>query len=176
MEKEFKVIGGKSNKVLFENVKGTTTEILLMVAVEFPEEYFGCNVIGTNNNDFHCVAVEEFYGGETALEAAAKAMVYTTREKNGFYEETEDWNGDICRHYPPLNLKFEIIYSFEPTRLDKARMDEIIDNKEYKFEAWVPETFYAPGDICIYYNDVDDIKPEWLANVVKNHPYLTKPL
>lgn len=72
--------------------------------------------------------------------------------------------------------KVEIIYSFEPTKEDRARMKEITENALYKFESWVPEANYAPGDICIYYNDVNDIEPEWLRNVVIKHPYWTKEL
>jgi len=70
----------------------------------------------------------------------------------------------------------ERIYCFQPQQKDSERMHYIEEHKVYKYSCWVPESFYSAGDIMVYFNDISEVEPEWLAEYVnKNKKELKSP-
>ena len=84
--KKFKITLGETKRK-FMLKANTMNEVLVFVASEFNEEYFGCNVV-CENGDFCCIPVKSYYeeieDTRSALEIATKQLVNEIRIKNNF--------------------------------------------------------------------------------------------
>lgn len=105
--KNFKVINGE--KKLGYIRANNLSEVELLVAVNFPEDYFGCNIFQVDEEgnsfsgcDFSLIPVKEYFGeNANAMEIAANNLVNRIRTENNLVKKEVSYDG-TCYSFPKL--------------------------------------------------------------------------
>ena len=65
------------------------------------------------------------------------------------------------------------VNAFSPSLEDKKLMQDIKENKTYKFRCWLPESSLAIGDTWVYFNDLEkDFEDyKWIRNNIERNPH-----
>ena len=110
--KNFKVINGVKNLGYIK--ANNLAEVEVVVAVNFPEDYFGCNIYEVDKNgdsfvgcDLVYIPIKEFFGQDAnAIDIAANHLSNFIREKNNLMEKTIDSEETILT-FPKLDSLLE---------------------------------------------------------------------
>ena len=102
---KFEITLGKSDRHLtFNDPTNTLTidDLLLMIAKEYGNEWYGACVSCPEKNSFICNAVEEYFTeldpSKTVYEHAINTYVMHIRDKAGLYHTSYDWREDCETH------------------------------------------------------------------------------
>lgn len=116
--KEFRMIGSsgyQKGRELGTIKANNTTECGLFIALNFPEYYFGANIIEVVGEgiqgDFSCIAVQEYYIKEdgtytTPVEAALSSFNADMKIKNELCDVSYDYReeGEVYSPFDTLNI------------------------------------------------------------------------
>ena len=78
------------------------SEAKLFLAKNFPDSYFGANLIGTTDDGqriFELIAVKEAYGNMTPMEAAIESIDISVKHSSGLCDVFEDYDGTSYTAY-----------------------------------------------------------------------------
>lgn len=128
----YRVMNG--DEVLIESIRGTIEEIGVLVAINFGDKYFGCEMYEARRLSKNCtpvfaIADKEEFDEKDPVIVAATYLTYHTREKNGLYRVVTDERGTGHAYDEPIG-------SQEPKPLieeesDSSMMIKLMSVDEY---------------------------------------------